>query len=40
MVDQSAVQGVVDSATGALGDATTTAGEAISGLSIGNVAPK
>jgi len=35
-----AVQGVVDSAAGTIGDATTTAGEAISGFSIGDVAPK
>jgi hypothetical protein len=35
-----AVQGVVDSAAGGLGDATTAAGEAISGLASGEVAPK
>jgi hypothetical protein len=35
-----AVQGVVDSAGGTIGDVRTTAGEAISGLSIGDVAPK
>ena len=35
-----AVQGVIDTAAGTLGDATTTAGEAISGFSIDDVAPK
>jgi hypothetical protein len=35
-----AVQGVVDSAASGLGDATTAAGEAISGLASGEVAPK
>jgi hypothetical protein len=35
-----AVQGVVNSAEGTIGDAMTTAGEAISGFSIGDVAPK